>query len=660
MDIIKSLRDDGKTIILITHKLEEIKRIADRCAILNHGRLMDVMDVATTSTKVMANKMVGREVNFETEKEPAKPGKTILSIEKLNVYNKQDFQVVKDVSLEVHSGEIVAIAGVAGNGQVEIADAIAGLVPVRSGKILLNGRDITNLSIRERTTEGISYIPEDRQNYGLVMDFTLSENLALRNYYKEPFCHKGVLDQKIFEDNSEKLIEKYDIRSGQGSKTVVRSMSGGNQQKAIIAREVEQDSSLMIFVQPTRGLDIGAIENIHKQIIAERDKGKAILLISLELDEIMNCADTIAVIYNGSIQKIAKASELTTNEVAGGVIIAVTGSNPFKAYYALLQGGGLAPKSSYASYKSMLTDFMSYVNYFTPMIFAALAVAVALRAGLFNIGVSGQMLAAGFTASIVVGYSSLNAVLAKPLVVIIGLIVGGLVGALIGFLKYRFNINEVVSSIMLNYTFQYVISFFINTFFVDPVSRQSKEISAASRLTLMDTMVGNLKMDIPLGIILALLTVVAVWFLLEKTKLGYELKAVGYSRSAAKYAGIKVGRSMVLSMTISGALAGLAGVTYYLGYVGSIQPKVLISTGFDAIAVSLLGNNNPFGIVFSTMLITLISKGSTYMKSAAGVDAEIASVITGIILLFSACNAYIKWKMERNRREKTNKTKEDK
>ena len=293
LDIIKSLRDDGKTIILITHKLEEIKRIADRCAILNHGRLMDVMDVATTSTKVMANKMVGREVNFETEKEPAKPGKTILSIEKLNVYNKQDFQVVKDVSLEVHSGEIVAIAGVAGNGQVEIADAIAG----------------------ERTTEGISYIPEDRQNYGLVMDFTLSENLALRNYYKEPFCHKGVLDQKIFEDNSEKLIEKYEIRTGQGSKTVVRSMSGGNQQKAIIAREVEQDSSLMIFVQPTRGLDIGAIENIHKQIIAERDKGKAILLISLELDEIMNCADTIAVIYNGSIQKIAKASELTTNEV---------------------------------------------------------------------------------------------------------------------------------------------------------------------------------------------------------------------------------------------------------------------------------------------------------------------------------------------------------
>lgn len=315
LEIIRGLRDAGKTIILITHKLEEIKQIADRCAILNRGKLIDVLDVASTSTKTMANLMVGREVSFETEKEPAKPGKVVLKVDRLNVFNKQNFQVVTDASLEVHAGEIVAIAGVAGNGQVEIADAIAGLIPVRSGKIILNGKDITNLSIRERTQEGISYIPEDRQNFGLIMDFTVSENLALRDYYKEPFCKKGVLNEKAFLENSEKLIEQYDIRSGQGSSTVVRSMSGGNQQKAIIAREVQQDSDLLIFVQPTRGLDIGAIENIHKQMIAERDKGKAILLISLELDEIMNCADTIAVIYNGKIQKIAKASDLTTNEV---------------------------------------------------------------------------------------------------------------------------------------------------------------------------------------------------------------------------------------------------------------------------------------------------------------------------------------------------------
>ena len=315
LEIIEGLRNNGKTIILITHKLEEIKRIADRCAILNRGKLIDVLDVAKTSTKTMANLMVGREVNFETEKKPAKFGDVVLDVSGLDVYNRQNFQVVKNVSFQVRAGEILAIAGVAGNGQVEIADAIAGLVPVRSGKITLNGEDITDMPIRERTLKGISYIPEDRQSYGVVMDFTLSENLALKDYFKEPFCKKGILDHNVFAENSERLIEKYDIRSGQGSATVVRSMSGGNQQKAIVGREIELGSPLMIFVQPTRGLDIGAIENIHRQIIEERDKGRAILLISLELDEIMDCADTIAVIYNGEMQKIAPASSLTTNQV---------------------------------------------------------------------------------------------------------------------------------------------------------------------------------------------------------------------------------------------------------------------------------------------------------------------------------------------------------
>ena len=210
------------------------------------------------------------------------------------------------------------------------------------------------------------------------------------------------------------------------------------------------------------------------------------------------------------------------------------------------------------------------------MIFAALAVAVAMRTGLFNIGVSGQMLAAGFLSSILVGYSGLNAVLSKPLVLLIGILAGALVGGLIGLLKYKFNINEVVSSIMLNYIIQYVCSFCINTFYVDPVSRQSKAIAPAARLTLADTVVGNLKMDIPLGFVLALIAVFAVKFLLDRTKMGYEMKAVGFSRSASRYAGINVGKNIVVTMLISGALAGLAGVTYYLGYFASIQPLSLI------------------------------------------------------------------------------------
>lgn len=331
--------------------------------------------------------------------------------------------------------------------------------------------------------------------------------------------------------------------------------------------------------------------------------------------------------------------------IVGAVIMAVVGSNPFQAYYNLLQGCGLAPKESYATYRSMLTDFMNFLSYLTPMIFAALAVAVALRAGLFNIGVSGQMLAAGFTATILVGYSPLPAVLSKPLVILIGLVAGALVGGLIGFLKYRFNINEVVSSIMLNYILQYVCSFLINTYFVDPISRQSKAINPQARLTLVDTPVGNLKMDIPLGIILALIAVVLVRFLMEKTKMGYEMKAVGFSGSASRYAGINVGKNIVRTMLISGALSGLAGVTYYLGYFASIRPRTLADTGFDAIAVALLGNSNPVGIIFSSLLVTSIDKGSTYMSSASGVQAEVASVITGVILLFSACGAYVRYRV---------------
>lgn len=327
------------------------------------------------------------------------------------------------------------------------------------------------------------------------------------------------------------------------------------------------------------------------------------------------------------------------------IAIGITGKNPFYAYYNLLQGSGMAPKASYANHKSILTDFTSYLNYLTPMIFAALAVLVALKAGLFNIGVSGQMLAAGFLASVLVGYSQLSAIFAKPLVILICIVVGALVGYLIGFLKVNFNINEVVSSIMLNYMIQFLISFFINTYYVDPVSRQSKNISDAARLTLADTVIGDLKMDIPLGIILAAIAAFVVYFIIEKTKLGYEIKAVGSSGSAAKYAGINVGRSLKLSMVISGALSGLAGATYYLGYFASIQPKVLSSTGFDAIAVSLLGNNHPLGIILSSMLITIIGKGSTYMKSTSGVPSEIASVVTGTILLFSACNAYLKYRI---------------
>lgn len=332
--------------------------------------------------------------------------------------------------------------------------------------------------------------------------------------------------------------------------------------------------------------------------------------------------------------------------IAGSLIILFLGKNPITAYQNLLQGSGLLPKPSYAGYKNQLTDFMSFLNAWTPMIFASLAVAIALKTGLFNIGVSGQMLVAGFFASILIGYSNLNPFVAKPLVILIGILAGAIMGALIGILKYKFNINEVVSCIMVNYIAQYIISFFISTMYINPVSRQSNPVSKAARLSLMDTLWNNLKIDIPLGIILAVLCAFFIRFLLDKTIFGYEMKAVGISKNAAKYAGVGIGKNIIFSMLLSGALAGLAGVTYYLGYFGSIQPKTLSSVGFDAIAVSLLANSNPIGILFSSFLITILSKGSTYMNSVSGLETEIASVITGIVLLFSACGVYIQYKIK--------------
>jgi simple sugar transport system ATP-binding protein len=315
LKIMNELRNGGKTIILITHKLEEVKKIADRCAVLRHGKLIAVLDVENTSTREMAAMMVGHELSAKLEKKPPAFGREILCIKNLTVRNENKFAMVRNVSFSVRAGEIFAIAGVSGNGQTEIADTIAGLLTPYSGSIFLDGEEITHTHIRTRTKKGIAYIPEDRQNYGVTLDLSLGSNLAIKSYYHEPFSKNGILNQGSFEQYATRLIEQFDIRTANSYNTVTRSMSGGNQQKAIIAREISLDAMLMVFVQPTRGLDIGAIDSIHHQILEERDMGKAILLISLELDEIMSLADTIGIIYNGEILKISGASELTTNEV---------------------------------------------------------------------------------------------------------------------------------------------------------------------------------------------------------------------------------------------------------------------------------------------------------------------------------------------------------
>jgi len=335
--------------------------------------------------------------------------------------------------------------------------------------------------------------------------------------------------------------------------------------------------------------------------------------------------------------------------IVGAVLLLLLGKEPFTALSAFLRGSGFLPKPSYAGGQGMLTDLLSFLGILAPMMLAALAVIVALKCGMFNIGIAGMMLAAGFTATVLVGYSGLDAYLAKPLVMLIGLAVGGSLGALVGFLKYRFNIHEVVSTIMFNYIINYVVGFFINSSFADTITRTSKICSPASRFTLSGIMIGGMKATLPLGILLALLCVFLVRFLLERTVLGFEFKAIGLNKRCAKYAGMRVGRNTVLAMCFSGMLAGLAGVTFYLGYYNTIVPKELAGLGYDAIAVALLGNTGPVGSIFSSILVTIFQRGSVYMSSTTGVPKEIASVITGIMLLFSACGEYIRYLAGRKR-----------
>ena len=337
--------------------------------------------------------------------------------------------------------------------------------------------------------------------------------------------------------------------------------------------------------------------------------------------------------------------------LAGAVLLLVMGRNPLAAYGNFLQGSGLMIKAKYAGGQGMVTDFLNLLDALTPMIFASLAVAVAMKIGMFNIGVSGQMLTAAIFAHMVSARVEASAPLAKLLVILIGILFGALVGALIGWLKYKFNINEVVSSIMLNYIAMYLITFYINTFYVNPVSRQSVPISAAARLTLTSVPLGSWKVCIPLAFPLAILAAFLLRYLLDRTTAGYEIKAVGLSRGAARYAGVNIARNLILTMTLSGALAGLAGVSWFCGHFDSIQPGVVPNLGFDAIAVALLGNNNPIGCIFSSFLITVISQGSVYMSSQQGVESEIANLITAVILIFAACSVFLRDYVNRLQRE---------
>ena len=315
MKIMKSLTAEGKSIILITHKLKEIKAVADRCTVIRRGQYIGTVTVAGTSAQELAEMMVGRKVSLTVDKAPLVPGAAALTVDKLTVLSNRQLAGLKNFSLTVHAGEILGLAGVDGNGQTELVEAIAGLRPVASGRIELNGVDITFMTVKERIQSGLAHVPADRQKRGLVLDYTLAENMVLELYDCEPFARHGLLRREIIDDYAQTIMTKFDVRAGQGIMTSARILSGGNQQKAVIGREIGLDPKVLLAVQPTRGLDVGSIEFIHKQLVIRRNAGNAVLLVSLELDEILQVADRIAVISSGELIGIVNAADTNENEI---------------------------------------------------------------------------------------------------------------------------------------------------------------------------------------------------------------------------------------------------------------------------------------------------------------------------------------------------------
>jgi len=319
IQIMKNLINEGKSIILITHKLKEIMEVCDRVTVIRKGQGIDTLNVADTNEQELANLMVGREVSFKTDKTSATPDEEVLNIKDLTVKDIRDVTAVNQLNLSVRAGEVVGIAGVDGNGQTELVEALTGLLKVDSGTITIDGRETGGLKPRRITETGVGHIPADRHKHGLVLDFQVSENMVLQTYYQKPYSNKGILNHKEIRKHSKKLIEEFDVRTPSET-ALARSLSGGNQQKAIIAREIDREPKLLIASQPTRGLDVGAIEYIHKRIIEQRDNGKAVLLVSFELEEIMNVSDRIAVMFEGQIVAIVDPKE--TNETELGLLMA--------------------------------------------------------------------------------------------------------------------------------------------------------------------------------------------------------------------------------------------------------------------------------------------------------------------------------------------------
>ena len=848
MRIIRGFAEQGKAVILITHKLNEIKQVADTVTIMRRGRGMGTYAVKDCSQDQLAELMVGKKVNFTVDKKAPTIGKPVLEIQNFSCLRKDKSRKADDdVSLVVHAGEIAAIAAIEGNGQEELIQSITGIdrFPKTSGKIIFHkdekSVDLLGQNIKQRIDEGISDIPADRLRYGLLLDYDVQQNLISREL-KAPYVRAGFLNSKAISTHGEKMVQEFDIRSSSGIKTRTGDMSGGNQQKVIIARELGRKPVLLISDQATRGLDVGAIEFVNKEIIRARDAGAAVLLYSTELEDIFNLADVIYVMHEGkivatldpkktdyqeigyymgggrlevedqkseSVEQVVKSEKIALSpcyrilerciqkgmdypqaksevrsikrmlahrsvtalgsvgcsfaelpqvkrsiakdlrnlskkdyqilqrrfeknsrldvvasesdkpsltiqeaieqdekrtaqavaQVAGkadvkGALSLKSKKIPFifrssgsvallDSILAILIGLFLGfivmlavyPGGAVSGFASLFTSFVRRKNsfgqtiwYTGPLILLGLSVAIPNKGGLFNIGASGQFTIGAVCAFVVANY--LSPYIANQglfvLVMITGILAGALYGMIPGLLKAFLNVNEVVSTIMLNWTSVYV------SMIVITLPKIYDKSTTAANYAVPGANVPTLGLDkifpagsrVDLGILVALVLAVVIYIVISNTKYGFKLRASGMSKDASKYCGYSRRSIVVSSMTLGGAMAGLAAIFYFFpsSPQGLLTPvRSVASQGFDGISIALIANNNPLGTILSAFFLSMLKQANIPLQQA-GYDKNIVNVIMGVVIYSTAAvklvsflvkKGYVRYALNRAKKAKS-------
>lgn len=695
---IRSFADEGRTVIFITHRLPEVKQVADRLTVMRDGRTVATLETAEVSETDIARLMVGREVLLRTQHEAGSPGSILLEAEDLEVHDDRGWPAVRRASLAVRAGEIVGLAGVEGNGQTELVEAIAGLRPADSGRVMMVGQDVTHVGVERRRALGLAHIPEDRLERGVCGPMSVELNLA--SAHLTGLSRFGVLVTTAIRGFARLLIRGYDIR-GAGPRTVVRSLSGGNIQKVVVAREMELHPKVLVAAQPTRGLDIGATEYVHRALLERRDQAVGILLVSADLNEVTSLSDRILVMYRGQV--VAEFPPGTDSESLGLAMTGMLRNSPTPVQgnghlplqatkrkdgqepahstppplpgeqrstsqrvrswvraaaqpalavaialivgVVIVAGIGEDPVATYQTFLggsfNSLAQFGNLLSVLTPILLCGLSVALSFRAGIFNIGAEGQLYMGAFAGALVgIELTHLPGVLTTILALAAAVVAGALWALLPALLLVRWGVSEIVSTLLLNYVAILLTEYLVNGPFKDPHFGAPVTRTLAQGAVLPGMLTGS---NASVGIFIAIAALLVVAFLLFRTRWGLSLRFVGDNPRFASYLGVSVPRMVVQTMLVSGALAGIAGSIQVLAILHRFFADFSPGYGFMGLTVALLGQLNPWGILLAAVVYSIMTNGATVMQQLTNVPYPLVSILQGVLVVLMTATGLLTW-----------------